>query len=98
MKRFASNVTRRKRGQGQRQRNTKSVSNYEAINAKINSNGGGEQQSKMPHAFWFLGVFPLVATGGLVYVRDDLRQELKEKIGWEWGFSKETVLFSICPN
>jgi hypothetical protein len=83
-KRFVSHAKRRKKGIRQMKRSAQPESNLKAINAKINSNGvGAKEQNSGPSAFYFLGVFPLVATGCVIAIRDDLREEFKQKIGWE---------------
>ena len=42
-----------------------------------NQDAGG-----VPRAFFMLGLFPIVATAGVVFVRDDLREDFKKRWGW----------------
>jgi hypothetical protein len=79
-KRFPSDGIRRKRGQRLKLRNMKSASkNYKEIESTIKANE--EETSNIPIAFFFLGVFPIVGMGALLVVRDDLREQFKER----WG-------------
>jgi hypothetical protein len=72
IRQFASaEVKRRKRGSRQKERNIKS---YEAVKNE-------ESVSGVPQAFFILGVFPFVAMGGVLFIRDDLRQDFKDRYG-----------------
>lgn len=84
IRQFASGgATRRKRGSRQRQRNLESVNkSYEAINSKIKAN---DEAPSVPQAFFILAVFPIVAMGGMLFIRDDLRQDFKEQLGLNWN-------------
>ena len=76
IRQFASaEVKRRKRGSRQKERNIKS---YEAVISKIKNE---ESVSGVPQAFFILGVFPFVAMGGVLFIRDDLRQDFKDRYG-----------------
>mmetsp|Transcript_16503 Transcript_16503/g.31268 ORF Transcript_16503/g.31268 Transcript_16503/m.31268 type:complete len:148 (-) Transcript_16503:33-476(-) len=74
----STRIVRRKRGAGQLMRNVES-----AVKAhkSIEQQQKRDEVSSAPNAFFILGIFPLLATGGLLVVRDDLRQEFKER----WG-------------
>ena len=70
------NLGRKNRGDRQRQRN------LEALSKMSGGSNGDSQKSQIPLAFYLLGVFPLVATGGLAYLNDDMRQDLVKKLDW----------------
>lgn len=76
----STRIARRKRGAGQLMRNAESaVKAHKSI--KQRQQQQRDEVSSAPNAFFILGIFPLLATGGLLVVRDDLRQEFKER----WG-------------
>lgn len=71
------NLGRKNRGDRQRQRNSEALSKMSG-----GLSNGDSQKSQIPLAFYLLGVFPLVATGGLAYLNDDMRQDLVKKLDW----------------
>ncbi len=72
---------RKSRGRGSRQalRNLEAASKKSSI--RENSNKSALTQPRT--AFMILGVLPLVATGTMVVLRDDLREDLKSRWRWE---------------
>jgi hypothetical protein len=35
----------------------------------------------VPQAFFILAVFPIIAMGGVLFIRDDLRKDFKQRLG-----------------
>jgi|AntRauTorckE5430_2_1112549.scaffolds.fasta_scaffold41676_1 predicted RNase H-like nuclease len=70
---------RRKRGSRQRQRNLESASRInDALNLEIKTD---DAISSVPQAFFILAVFPIIAMGGVLFIRDDLRKDFKQRLG-----------------
>ena len=71
---------RRHRGSRQRLRNIENATkNFESIKKQQQEN---QDAGGVPRAFFMLGLFPIVATAGVVFVRDDLREDFKKRCGW----------------
>lgn len=71
---------RRQRGSRQRLRNIENATkNFESIKIQQQEN---QDAGGVPRAFFMLGLFPIVATAGVVFVRDDLREDFKKRWGW----------------
>jgi hypothetical protein len=73
----STRTAKRKRGAGQMIRNADLTAKKMHQSIKEHKDEG----LNAPNAFLILGVFPLLATAGLLVVRDDLRQEFRER----WG-------------
>jgi len=69
--------TKVKRGTRQLIRNSENANKNDQSISQLNNN----DNSNVPNAFLILGVFPVIAMGGLLVVRDDLRQEFRQR----WG-------------
>lgn len=83
------NHKKSKRGQSQLYRNN-AIAATAAAASKSNpsSTSSAKNLFKSPSALLFLGVFPVVMTGILVLVREDLREQVKDN----WGiFFKKTT-------